>query len=229
MRARKPDTLKKKTEKHRFICRTASKMGNNIKRIVQCSTDNQLKAAESALEGVKDEAQAYRQRIAQLEAKMHRVRVAQLEKLLKKERDGKSPKANEGDEEQGESKLGLITSEIDSLKLKEAAAGSSSNHPRVDQQRSALEAYTKAEVEAVCRYVAPSCWNQSHHRLEKFTARTVQNRIPSLYMDTTLFMKSKSKTDLLKRLTETHPYWQCLLAWDWDIRLFQHTDRNAKG
>lgn len=108
-------------------------MGN----VLQCQNqDDQLKAAEQALENVKEQAQAYKQRIAELEAQMYKVRVAQLEKALKKERDGKSPKTSNDSEAGGEGNFGGIMSEIEASKPKEAVTRSNGNTlPHLDQQR----------------------------------------------------------------------------------------------
>ena len=135
-------------------------MGN----ILQCgSQDDQLKAAENALENVKEEAHQYKQRIAELEAQMYKVRVAQLEKALKKERDAKTPRGKSRDENDGfsagetvESKIGGILSEIDAInqKVNVVTSSSSMNRPSTEQPKSdSYCAYAKAEGGAVFRSI----------------------------------------------------------------------------
>ena len=135
-------------------------MGN----ILQCgSQDDQLKAAENALENVKEEAHQYKQRIAELEAQMYKVRVAQLEKALKKERDAKTPRGKSRDENDGfsagetvESKIGGILSEIDAInqKVNVVTSSSSMNRPSTEQPTSdSYCAYAKAEGGAVFRSI----------------------------------------------------------------------------
>ena len=135
-------------------------MGN----VLQCSSqDDQLKAAENALENVKEEAHQYKQRIAELEAQMYKVRVAQLEKALKKERDAKTPNGKSRDENDGfgavdgtESKIGGILSEIDAInqKVNVVTSSSSMNRPSTEQPKSDnYGTYAKAEGGAVFRSI----------------------------------------------------------------------------
>ena len=89
-----------------------------------------LKAAENAMLDVKEEAQAYTNRIAALEAQLNKVSMVLSERAaLRKERAGSK-----------------LMPGIDTLMLKEnTSASNSSNRPRADHQRSDFEAYTQAE------------------------------------------------------------------------------------
>jgi len=124
-------------------------MGN----VLQCgSQDDQLKAAEAALENVKDEAASYKQRIAELEAQMYKVRVAQLEKALKKERDAKPPTGSGVGPVAGAGAV-LLSQAPSSSSASSSSSSSSSYRPLLEQQRSDFEAYTKSEGGAVFRSI----------------------------------------------------------------------------